>query len=202
MTLIVLLTGASGFIASVLLLRLGLHAMWLRYALGMAVAYLVFLLLVRIWLALHRPFSRVPDRERPDMLDVCRMAGDSLPYGPSGGPGHDISDIADIDLGELLVYIALAVATLSLAASSAYVIWIAPEVFAEVLLDGVFTVGIYRRLHGIDPQHWTVGVIRRTAPPALLVLLTLMGTGALMQFYAPHAESLGQVWTQLMTDLW
>jgi hypothetical protein len=202
MALIVLLTGASGFMTSVLLLHLGLHAMWLRYALSVVAAYLVFLLLIRIWLALHKPLSRIPANERPDTLDLCRMTGESLPYGPSDGPSHDIPDIVDIDLGELMVYLALAAATLSLAASSAYVMWIAPEFFAEVLLDGVLTVGIYRRLRGIDTQHWTVGVLRRTALPALFVLLTLTITGAIMQFYAPNAESLGQVWAQLMADLW
>lgn len=39
-------TGVAGFFASVLLLHLGLHALWLRYGLAVGVAYVVFLLMI------------------------------------------------------------------------------------------------------------------------------------------------------------
>ncbi|HJU39453.1 MAG TPA: hypothetical protein VJ724_07755, partial [Tahibacter sp.] len=56
MAVIVALTGAAGFAASSLLLFAGLHAMWLRYPLAVAVAYLAFLGLLWAWL-------RASDRE-------------------------------------------------------------------------------------------------------------------------------------------
>ena len=49
MLLIVLLTAASGFLASYGLLRGGMTEMWLRYLVAFAIAYVVFLGL--LWLA-------------------------------------------------------------------------------------------------------------------------------------------------------
>lgn len=54
MVLIVSLTGAAGFFASVILLDLGVEALWLRYPLAVVVAYLVFLASLWGWLRLRR----------------------------------------------------------------------------------------------------------------------------------------------------
>src|SRR5690348_9831828 len=50
MSLLLALTGATGFLSSFLLLKLGVHSMALRYPVAVALAYGVFLLLLRIWL--------------------------------------------------------------------------------------------------------------------------------------------------------
>lgn len=50
MTLIVSLTAASGFFASMAMLHLGVHAMALRYPIAVGIAYGVFLLLLGLWL--------------------------------------------------------------------------------------------------------------------------------------------------------
>lgn len=50
MSLLVMLTGASGFVASYVLLRAGLTEMWLRYLAAFGVAYLAFLALLWLWL--------------------------------------------------------------------------------------------------------------------------------------------------------
>src|SRR4051812_9458709 len=50
MSFLVLLTGASGFLASYILLHLGFGAMGMRYFISMCVAYAVFFLLLWIWL--------------------------------------------------------------------------------------------------------------------------------------------------------
>ncbi|MBA2341534.1 MAG: hypothetical protein H0V88_14195, partial [Pyrinomonadaceae bacterium] len=49
-SLILLLTGLSGFLISYSLLHLGVSWMWLRYPVAIMVAYCVFLLLLRLWL--------------------------------------------------------------------------------------------------------------------------------------------------------
>jgi hypothetical protein len=48
------LTGLSGFLVSTVLLRLGVTSMTVRYPLAVLLAYCVFLLLLRLWLALRR----------------------------------------------------------------------------------------------------------------------------------------------------
>lgn len=74
MGLIVAATGASGFLFSWLMLRWGVDAMWLRYPVAVALAYLVFLGLLRLWLAWYRR-----GLDPTDFLD--------LPSGGSGGGG-------------------------------------------------------------------------------------------------------------------
>ena len=54
MSAITALTGASGFLASWLLLQLGVHRMALRYGLAVLAAYGVFLLLLRVWIHFHQ----------------------------------------------------------------------------------------------------------------------------------------------------
>jgi hypothetical protein len=83
MMLIVALTAATGFLASVLLLSGGLHSMPLRYPLAVVAAYLAFLFFLWCWLKL-----RWEDLiEVPDVSGGPVSAGDhSLPW--EGGGGH------------------------------------------------------------------------------------------------------------------
>lgn len=66
------LTGASGFLISAVLLRLGVTSMAVRYPLAVLLAYCVFLLLLRFWLALRR--TDVSD------LDHLADTGDVIPH--------------------------------------------------------------------------------------------------------------------------
>lgn len=63
----VALTGLAGFLASVVLLHLGVASMGLRYALAVAVAYGAFLLQLRLWLAAQR---RAAERRRAGRREV------------------------------------------------------------------------------------------------------------------------------------
>jgi hypothetical protein len=99
MTLMVLATGLSGFAFSFFLLKLGLHAMWLRYVLSILLAYGVFLLLVRLWLAFqHRRHERRTrlrpgvdltgsDLADPNLVDLIpgRSTGRAPDIVPGGG---------------------------------------------------------------------------------------------------------------------
>ncbi|MBC7543697.1 MAG: hypothetical protein H7338_13300 [Candidatus Sericytochromatia bacterium] len=58
MSLILLVTGVGGFVTNRLLLRMGMPSMALRFALAVLVAYGIFLLCVRLWLAYMRRVHR------------------------------------------------------------------------------------------------------------------------------------------------
>ncbi|HEV7904160.1 MAG TPA: hypothetical protein VGO96_09985 [Pyrinomonadaceae bacterium] len=70
------LTGAAGFLVSTALLRLGVTQMSVRYPLAVLSAYSVFLLLLRLWLALQRRKTR----RRSNSLDPLSDMGDALPH--------------------------------------------------------------------------------------------------------------------------
>ncbi|HEX5229942.1 MAG TPA: hypothetical protein VFW44_19655 [Bryobacteraceae bacterium] len=84
--------------------------------------------------------------------------------------------------------------------SIVFVIWYcisaivtAPEFLAEVFLDGVCTVALYRRLSKIEHQHWLDCVLMKTRVPLLWTLIFFVFVGAVSQHLAPEATSLGGV---------
>ena len=189
--------GGAGFLASYGLLQLGLDRMALRYPLAVGIAYLVFFLLLRLWLSLQDD----PDEyhEYPlDGLDLAVDAADAMrfessapmPVAEPSGPSLDIG-VPDFDEGIFLIVLA-AVAAVVLGAV-VYVIYLAPLLLAEVLVDGVLLVGFYKRLKRPEPEHWALCAVRRTWIPAIIVAVTFFFAGVVFQSLAPDARSIGGV---------
>lgn len=211
MALLVGLTGAAGLLASFLLLQAGLQTMWLRYPLALGAAYLVFLALLWLWLRT----SALDYVDAPGGLGDAGVApgGATLPSPISGGGGDfggggasasfeapdtgtnplgdSLGSVADAD--EFAIPLVVVMLAIGLALSSLYVVYAAPVLFAELLLDGALAATLYRRLRGLESRHWIETAVRRTAGPFLLTALFLLLCGAAMQWYAPQAHSLGGV---------
>ena len=98
MMLLLSAAGGAGFLASYGLLQLGLDQMALRYPLAVGIAYLVFFLLLRMWLAFHRD----PDEHSVDGLD---LASDFSDAGLDGVSSFESSEpdgpSLDLDVGDL-----------------------------------------------------------------------------------------------------
>ncbi|MET0626737.1 MAG: hypothetical protein ABW250_27640 [Pyrinomonadaceae bacterium] len=251
MSLILAATGAAGFLASFVLLRLGLSAMWLRYALAVLLAYAVFLVLLRIWLYLHsrEPKGNVSDYALdvvPTNLGGTSHAADAtasvfggggdfggagaggswsegvnvgmqpaVPHvdaggagvggGGGGGGGSDVLsglDIFDAD-SEGCVFFLLALALVVAGTLAAlYVVYAAPLLLAEILVEGVLLSGLYRgmkraRYVGGD---WLGAAFRRTWLAVLLTLVAFSAAGYFLQRAAPRARSIGEAWRMVGTD--
>ncbi|SDY18592.1 hypothetical protein SAMN04487939_101133 [Lysobacter sp. yr284] len=227
MSLIVLLTGAVGFLASFALLQAGLHGMALRYPLAACAAYAAFLLLLWTW---ARSRGRALDNiDLPDFggpgggpssagwngggghsggggahagFDAPAPAPSSLPLPRSAdadadnGSGFSLLDGAD-DFGWVLIAIAIA---LGAVLAAGWVVWIAPGLMAELLLDVALAGGLYRRLRRIESQHWLSTALRRTALPFLLLALLAAAAGFAGARYAPGAQSVGDVFAAQRAD--
>ena len=202
MVLLLSAAGGAGFLASYGMLRLGLDQMALRYPLAVGIAYLVFFLLLRLWLSLQDDpdFGLVVDAADAG-VDVMSF-GSSLPSSPTspisptpaakpGGPSLDIG-VPDLDEGIFLIVLA-AVAAVVMGAAF-YVIYLAPLLLAEVLVDGVLLVAFYKRLKGPEPEHWALCAVKRTWIPAIVVAVTFFFAGVIFQSLAPDARSIGGVW--------
>ncbi|HEY9403885.1 MAG TPA: hypothetical protein VIQ24_14565, partial [Pyrinomonadaceae bacterium] len=87
------LTGAAGFLVSTALLHLGVTMMAVRYPLAVLSAYCVFLLLLRLWLALRRTDASDLDHLAdtgdvlPHLLDPAASAGGEAARATFGGGG-------------------------------------------------------------------------------------------------------------------
>jgi len=115
-------------------------------------------------------------------------SGDGTVEAAGSGP-FDVIGQAD----EGAIPLAVILLALGIALSSLFVIWSAPVLFAEILVDALLAAGLYRRLRVMDPRQWMVAALKRTLVPFILTTLTLAAAGWGMQAYAPHSRSLGDV---------
>lgn len=222
--LILLFTGVAGFLVSLSLLHLGVSSMWLRYPIAIIFAYGVFLLLLRFWLSLHGRQIRSSDitsdlsqsaaeigfPDSPSYGESFKFGGGSdFSGGGAGGSwGESVSTPASVsksssfsngfgfglDLEEGWLIIIAIVAIIGGLIASLYVIYIAPALLAEILVDGVLVAGLYRRVKRIEQRYWLRAALRRTFLPALLVAIFFAVAGFAMQQAIPEAHSIGEVW--------
>ena len=81
-----------------------------------------------------------------------------------------------------------------------YVIYAAPVLLAEILVDGALVTGLYTKLKGVEQRHWLRAAVRRTLLPALIAALFFSIAGYALQKAAPKARSVGEAWRYLMKD--
>lgn len=220
MGLIVLVTGGVGLLMSFLLLQSGMGSMALRYPFALAVSYVAFLLLLWAWLrSKEDDFSNIPDFSTA--MPNLSGGGHSAPFQSGGGGdfggggasgsfdgptsqsfvgvddssgdsiGDTLGSVGDAD--ELAIPIIAIVFALGMAVASLYVVYLAPTLFAELLVDGVLSYTLYRHLHKVETHFWLSTAFKRTVFPFLLTAIFLAIMGAAMAHYAPGARSIGEV---------
>ena len=106
---------------------------------------------------------------------------------------HPVLDDDDPLSGMVNLFDLAIVFAVGLAVASLYIVYIAPLLFAEILVDAALSYALFRYLRGQDPEHWLASTFRRTAVPFAVTALFLCVTGAAMSAYAPGAKSIGQV---------
>ena len=218
-TLILLSTGLAGFFASFTLLHSGVPSMGLRYPLAILFAYGVFLLLLWLWLWLQRRGRRVD--VDPSILDFISgparhseafefgSGGDFGGGGAGGSWGQSVSSSAQVsgggstsegiefalDLEDVGLIVVAAVAVVGGLIASFYIIYIAPTLLTEILVDGALVAGLYRRVKRIEQKNWLRTAVRRTLLPAILVAIFFTVAGFALQKAVPEAHTMGDVWT-------
>ncbi len=200
--IMLVVAGAASFLCSAGTLGAGLESMARRYALATAIGYLVFLSLIRVWIAIRRGWSPDPG----DLSDVhdgvvdCVDALRAVNPGPSGdfidaaSPGFDWS----LDLDDLwwLALVVLAAGAGLIAV--AFVVYSAPVLLSEVALDAALVGTVYGRLRHEDRSYWALTALRQTWVSAA-VLVTLMAVlGFALQQLAPGGDSIGDVIRRLL----
>ena len=74
-----------------------------------------------------------------------------------------------------------------------WVVWSAPVLMAELLVDAAIAGGLYRRMRGMQEQGWWRVCVTHTIWPLLGLLLFFAVLGWLAQALAPGATHLLQV---------
>lgn len=217
MLLLVTITGISGFIASYSLLKVGIVDMWIRYLVSFGIAYLVFLLLLWLWLRSRaEDYDNLPDFSGTPSSDTgnsdSHFSGKGGSFGGGGANSSfdtpsanflvndatDSSSIGDAlstaaEAEEFAIPLMILVLFGALLFSSVFMIYSAPALFAEILVDGVLSASLYRRLRDLEKRHWLETAIRRTAVPFVLTAVVVSASGWGMALYAAGAHSIGDV---------
>ncbi|HEV2827859.1 MAG TPA: hypothetical protein VGW76_09660 [Pyrinomonadaceae bacterium] len=216
-SLLLLITGFAGFLTSFLLLHVGVTRMWVRYPVVILISYVVFLLMLRIWLWFRgRSLDLDLDPPTPDLIvpDVGTFdEGVGFSGGDAGGGGaggswaestssstsvssgdSSGSEVFAVDFEEGCLILIAIVALIAGALACFYVIYIAPALLAEILVDGVLVAGLYRRVRNIEQRHWLLAAVRRTLAPAMLAAVFFAFAGWGLQKAVPEAHTIGQVW--------
>lgn len=122
--------------------------------------------------------------------------------GGGGSGGLSGLDIFDTD-SEGCVFFLLALALVVAGTLAAlYVVYAAPLLLAEILVEGVLLSGLYRgmkRARGVSGD-WLGAAVRRTWLAVLLTLVAFSAAGYFLQRAAPRARSFGEAWRMVGTD--
>lgn len=82
-------------------------------------------------------------------------------------------------------------AVIAAIAGVGFIVWTAPALLAELVLDALILGGVARGLRHVEPEHWTVGIVRRTWIPALSLVVVVTIAGWALDVAAPEASSIG-----------
>jgi hypothetical protein len=186
MMLIIFITGAAGFAASFGLLRTGINDMWLRYPLAVGVAYLAFLLL--LWLWLRTKADDWASVEIPAPANDCSDNSTNLNEADPLGEAISATAQADEIAIPLMILLFLAIAVLS----TLWIVYTAPALFAELLVDGALAGALYRRLRRAESRHWLTTAIQLSWRPFLITAIVLSASGFAMVEMAPEARTFSE----------
>jgi hypothetical protein len=208
-------TFGAGVLATKWLLALGVNRLALRYALAVSVAYLVFLLLIRVWMFYVR-MARGGVDFTGDGLDWGRawQSGDTSGFGGSGGKfggggasgswgnaplkssaSSPSSSSFSFDFGgdDLVVVILVIALVLSLLFVAIYIIYTAPALLSEAAFEAMLAAALAKRAKQIDRPGWMGVIWRATIWQFLLVLVLSAALGWAAQRRCPEAKRLRDV---------
>jgi hypothetical protein len=199
-------TLASGFLASVAMVHLGVNRMPIRYPLAVGVAYATFLWMLRSWLRQQAIVSDVSDDPEGLLVPGAAAFGAAAfvkaaeekerqpkKSSPFSGAG-DLSGIGDIGEGCGFLVILVLIAGLCTLVVSIYLVVTSPMLLAELLVDGALLGAMSRAISPNSPPHWSRAVVRRTWIAAMVTAIVFGLVGWGIERVAPGAHTLAEAW--------
>jgi hypothetical protein len=203
----------AGTLAAKIALDLGLHSMAWRYLLGLGVAYLSFVALVRLWIAYLEGYEPEPDLA--DFLDgydfLSNVTSDPgrapHPGGggfggggaqgswgePSSAPSSSNGASWDVDFDDGVAILLLVVLSLAVIGGLAYLVAIGPGILTEAAFEVILAGSLARRSGWTHDGRWLKPVVRSSALPFLIVAALTLGFTAFAQDLCPEAIRLRDV---------
>lgn len=182
------------WLSGALLRWAGVEALSLRFGLSLAVSYVVYLGLLRLWAAY------LLSREEADPFDAVELGWDAADAGRSlGSRALDAVDLApDLDEGALVLLPIAALVPMALALAAVLGAGVTLLFGVEVLLAvsvevalAAFAAGLaWRHQRQFDRGGWLRCALGRTWVGALVFIAVGVALGAALDRWMPEAESL------------
>jgi hypothetical protein len=214
MAVILGLTFLAGLAVTKVFLEAGSTSLALRYGTAVAVCYVAFLALMKLWLwyVSDEPTS-LDAGDAVDVVDtVADMAGGALRdtaragfrggggrFG-GGGASHSFADTQGSGSGaglldgvgggddDLVVVLVVAVVVAAVAACGLYLVYVGPTILAEAAFEALLASSLLRGARKAESPGWVGGVVKATALPFLLIFALGVGFGAWAQRACPGAR--------------
>lgn len=123
--------------------------------------------------------------------------GGSSSLSSGSGSGGGLGSF-DFDLDEGLALLLVAVVLIIAFSAIIYVVWIAPILFAELLVDAAIVGSLYKPVKNIERTHWLLTALKKTGIPALIVLILFAIAGFIMQAAVPEAVTIGEFFNAVL----
>jgi hypothetical protein len=210
MAILVALTSGAAFLASRTLDAFGFDRMGLRYALVVALAYGVFLGLVRLWLTqlesalaptlerrLETALAGHSERASTDRTMGAGGVGEALDAVEGAGEAVELFEIGAGAFEAEAAFVAIGVALVAVVAAviiaMGWTIWACPTLLADAAFEIVVAAALARLARPGRIAGWSRGLVRATWIPFVVVLAVSAIGGWGAQAYCPQASSMGQV---------
>ncbi len=200
LSLVLIVTGGVGFLVSVLLLKLGMDQMWVRYPAALFVAYGGFLMMIRTWVEIERLRFDPQVEEIQVALENSEPDSELHPLPRKDRSWLDWIDLPDVNFLELeegcLVVLVIG-ALAGVIGVLSVIVMNAEALVAEVFLDAFLISTLYRRLRIAAKEHWLGTAIRKTWVSVLMtaIFLAILGWG--LEAVAPGSRSVGPAVSRL-----
>ena len=155
------------------------------------------------------PCRRFPQRrERASFAGGGGRSGGGGASGSWGSPGQSAPSVEgrrrqgrrrslDLDGDDLFWVIVAVVAAFGGAIAIGYVIWIAPTLLAEAVVNGAVAGKVYHGMQKQDHEFWTEEIFKRTIVSGIVVIVCAIVAGYAFNKIAPEARSIGGVLAHL-----
>ena len=121
--------------------------------------------------------------------------GSPVSSGSGGGKGGGGG--LDLDGDDLFWIIVVVVAAFGGAIAIGYVIYIAPSLLAEAIVNGAVAGKVYHGMQKKDHEFWTEEIFKRTIVAGAVVIVCAIVAGYAFNRIAPEAISVGGVFSHL-----
>ncbi len=201
-SLILLFAIFLGWMVDLLLLRLGVGSMIVRYTITVLAAYAGFLFGVYCWVEYSGIRQYLSIRRREELV------GDDVPRDSGIRLGGSLRDFRYIDApfgwtsgdGCLVVIGFVVICIVGYYFFGGYLISNAATFFAEIVLELLLAAGLLRGLNKVEASGWVVGVWRSTWPSLVFSILVAWLVAGFVHSNVPNAKTIPEAWRMWKTE--